>query len=425
MLIASILSSLYNVDTADNGVGGSRVLHQLYRRGVDKHSTFYVVSIVLIPVLVILSGIFAGLTLGYMSLDETQLSVLATSGTPKQREHAKKIIPVRKNGHLLLVSLLLANMVVNETLPVISTEVLGSGVPAVAVSTVLIVIFSEIIPQSICSRYGLVIGAKCAIPVKILMYALWIIAWPVAKLLELFLGPHHGIIYRRGELKELINLHSNVSPHGGDLKQDTVAIIGHTLDLQEKVVKNAMTPIENVFMLPIDAKLDYATLQKVCESGHSRVPVYEEFEVKVGTTKIGKRIVGVLLVKQCVLLDPKDETPLRSLPLNKVPTVPYDESLLAVMDRFQEGRSHMAIVSLFSKAKAASVHETVKTGMTRRFLNRVGLGDSDSDLSDIEKAMAKENINAFTAGIAGREQSMPADAVLCSAGADDVSICNL
>lgn len=36
----------------------------------------------LIPVLVILSGVFAGLTLGYMSLDETQLNVLSISGTP-------------------------------------------------------------------------------------------------------------------------------------------------------------------------------------------------------------------------------------------------------------------------------------------------------------------------------------------------------
>ena len=38
--------------------------------------------IVLIPVLVLLSGLFAGLTLGYMSLDETQLHVLSISGTP-------------------------------------------------------------------------------------------------------------------------------------------------------------------------------------------------------------------------------------------------------------------------------------------------------------------------------------------------------
>lgn len=37
---------------------------------------------ILIPVLVLLSGVFAGLMLGYMSLDETQLHVLSQSGTP-------------------------------------------------------------------------------------------------------------------------------------------------------------------------------------------------------------------------------------------------------------------------------------------------------------------------------------------------------
>lgn len=69
------------------------------------------------------------------------------------------------------------------------------------------------------------------------MYALGIFAWPVAKLLEYVLGPHHGVIYRRAELKELIAMHSSTSPHGGDLKSDTVTIIGATLDLQEKVVR--------------------------------------------------------------------------------------------------------------------------------------------------------------------------------------------
>ena len=84
-----------------------------------------------------------------------------------------------------------------------------------------------------------------------------IIAWPVAKILELSLGSHHGIIYRRAgthhlhllqlskpftdtlssELKELIAMHSSQATHGGDLKLDTVTIIGATLDLQEKVVK--------------------------------------------------------------------------------------------------------------------------------------------------------------------------------------------
>ena len=53
--------------------------------------------------------------------------------------YANKIMPIRENGHLLLVTLLLANMITNETLPVIADPVLGGGVQSVVVSTVLIV----------------------------------------------------------------------------------------------------------------------------------------------------------------------------------------------------------------------------------------------------------------------------------------------
>jgi metal transporter CNNM len=68
-------------------------------------------------------------------------------------------MPVRKNGHLLLTSLVIVNMLVNEALvgywhllllgtptylrslpqPVVADEPLGGGVQAVIVSTVLIV----------------------------------------------------------------------------------------------------------------------------------------------------------------------------------------------------------------------------------------------------------------------------------------------
>lgn len=67
----------------------------------------------------------------------SRVSTRTTSST--QRAYANKIKPIRKNGHLLLVTLLLANMIVNETLPVIADPVLGGGVQSVVVSTVLIV----------------------------------------------------------------------------------------------------------------------------------------------------------------------------------------------------------------------------------------------------------------------------------------------
>ena len=72
----------------------------------------------------------------YIPISLTRFLTVANS---KQREYAEKIKPIRKNGHLLLVTLLLANMITNETLPVISDPVLGGGLPSVIVSTALIV----------------------------------------------------------------------------------------------------------------------------------------------------------------------------------------------------------------------------------------------------------------------------------------------
>lgn len=385
---------------------------------------------ILIPILVVLSGLFAGLTLGYMSLDETQLQVLALQGTPKQKRYAEKIMPIRKDGHLLLTTLLIANMITNETLPIIADPLLGGGVQAVIVSIVLVVIFAELIPQSVCSRYGLAIGAKLAPLTRAVMLLLWPIAFPVSRVLHWTLGPHHGIVYRRSELKELVNMHAATAGRG-DLNNDTVTIVGGALDLQEKVVKQAMTPIDQVFMISIDSKLGYETLQQIVSSGHSRIPVYQEIEIPLNRARGGsgtltpsrgggffsalsrkastsqaktsiddqrtlegsvstekepsaqdvavpytpagdkataaattmikrKKIIGALLVKQCVLLDPEDETPVRDMVINALPTVPADEPLLNLLNVFQEGRSHLAIVS--SRTRRSSPGSFVDLG---------------------------------------------------------------
>ena len=70
--------------------------------------------------------------------------------------------------------------------------------------------------------------------------------------------------------------------------------------------------------------------------------------------------------------------------LNKVPFVPNDEPLLGILDKFQEGRSHMAIVSRFSAAKAKSVKKAVKQGLTQRIRQTVGISDDSGSTSEGE-----------------------------------------
>jgi metal transporter CNNM len=69
--------------------------------------------------------------------------------------------------------------------------------------------------------------------------------------------------------------------------------------------------------------------------------------------------------------------------------------LLGILDKFQEGRSHMAIVSRISVEKAASVKKVVKRGLTQRLRDRVGMGESDSsdeegEVREKEKVKVRE-----------------------------------
>ncbi|KAJ2491071.1 hypothetical protein IWW37_002628 [Coemansia sp. RSA 2050] len=284
-------------------------------------------------VLVVSGGLLAGLTLGLMSLDETNLHILATSGNERQRAYARRIQPIRKNGHWLLVTLLLGNTVINETLPIVMDSILGGGVMAVLVSTASIVLFGEIIPQSLCARFGLAIGAFFAYPVRVLQYLLAPIGYPIAMLLDYVLGADHGMIYQKAELKELVSLSDTA--HGGNLSADEITIIRGALELGEKLVNDVMTELRNVYMVDIDAKLDRPLLTEMLRQGHSRVPVFE-----------GERsnVVGVLLVKSLILLDPDDAVPVRDIKISAIPLVTPDVSLYDILNAFQEGGSHMAIV---------------------------------------------------------------------------------
>jgi metal transporter CNNM len=127
-------------------------------------------------VLVLLGGLFAGLTLAwvpqrnidvktnfndsFMGQDRVYLQVIAKSGNCKERRDAQKVLGILQRGrHWVLVSLLLGNVITNETLPVVLDREVKGGWFAVLASTFLIVVFGEIIPQSICAKYGLSVGA--------------------------------------------------------------------------------------------------------------------------------------------------------------------------------------------------------------------------------------------------------------------------
>ncbi|XP_048465068.1 metal transporter CNNM2-like isoform X2 [Rhincodon typus] len=291
-------------------------------------------QVIFISVLLCLSGMFSGLNLGLMALDPMELRIVQNCGTEKEKNYAKRIEPVRRQGNYLLCSLLLGNVLVNTTLTILLDDIAGSGVVAVAVSTIGIVIFGEIVPQAICSRHGLAVGANTIVLTKFFMLLTFPASYPVSRLLDVILGQEIGTVYNREKLLEMLRV---TDPYN-DLVKEELNIIQGALELRTKTVEDVMTPLRDCFMITGDAILDFNTMSEVMESGYTRIPVYE-----------GERsnIVDLLFVKDLAFVDPDDCTPLKTItkfynhPLHFVFN---DTKLDAMLEEFKKGKSHLAIV---------------------------------------------------------------------------------
>eukprot|EP01018_Ginkgo_biloba_P026227 Gb_06178 [translate_table: standard] len=318
-------------------------------------------------VLVLFAGIMSGLTLGLMSLGLVDLEVLQRSGTSTEKKQAAAIFPVVQKQHQLLVTLLLCNAASMEALPIYLDKIFHPVV-AVILSVTFVLAFGEVIPQAICSRYGLAVGANFVWLVRILMIICYPIAYPVGKVLDCVLGHNDSALFRRAQLKALVSIHGQEAGKGGELTHDETTIISGALDLTEKTAQEAMTPIESTFSLDVNSKLDWEAMGKILARGHSRVPVYS------GNPK---NIIGLLLVKSLLTVRAETETPVSAVSIRRIPRVPADMPLYDILNEFQKGSSHMAAV--------------VKTKGKRR--PHCG-SDGEKSQESLKKTLADSNLNS-------------------------------
>lgn len=170
------------------------------------------------------------------------------------------------------------------------------------------------------------------------MYAFAPAAWPTAKLLDWLLGENHGVVYKKSGLKTLVTLHKSLGSQPAErLNEDEVTIITAVLDLKAKAVQSIMTPMEHVFTVSTDSILDEKTMELILSAGFSRIPVHEPNDPS--------NFLGMLLVKTLITYDPEDSKPVAEFVLATLPETSPETSCLDILNYFQEGHSHMALVS--------------------------------------------------------------------------------
>lgn len=349
-------------------------------------------------VLVFAGGVFAGLTLGLMGLDELHLRVLATSSEDlTEKRNAQKVLKLMQRGrHWVLVVLLLGNVVINESLPIFLDGAIGGGIAAVVISTTAIVIFGEVIPQAVSVRYGLAIGARCAPFVLCLMYLFAPIAYPTAKLLDCVLGQNEGHTYKKAELKSFLQFHRTGEE---PLRDDEISILNGVLELNTKNVETIMTPIKDVVTLSSDTILDHTTVDAILTSGYSRFPIHEPGNPL--------SFQGLLLIKKLLVYDPARALPVSDFKLSILPEAYPSINCFQALDYFQTGRAHLLLVSRTPGVAGGGIGVITLEDIIEEIISEEIVDETDRYEDNQSKRRAKRITTATVMrGIVERERSL-------------------
>lgn len=348
--------------------------------------------------LVLAGGVFAGLTIGLMGLDELHLRVLATSSDEKtERTDAQIVLNLLQKGrHWVLVVLLLSNVIINESLPIFLDSAIGGGLLAIVISATAIVIFGEVIPQAVCARHGLAIGARCAPYVLLLMYLFAPVAYPIARILDCALGVHDAHTYKKVELKSFLQLHRTGQE---PLRDDEIDILNGVLELSSKNVEAIMTPICDVVMLSSDTILDHSTIDAIITSGYSRFPVH----------KPGNPLAfqGLLLIKKLLMYDPARELPVSHFPLSILPEALPSINCFQALDYFQTGRAHLLLISRTPGSPGGGIGVITLEDVIEEIISEEIVDETDQYEDNQSKRYAKRMINTTAMrDIVERERSI-------------------
>jgi metal transporter CNNM len=170
--------------------------------------------------------------------------------------------------------------------------------------------------------------------VQIFKYLLLIITWPLAKLLDKVLGAEMGTVHSSSEMTVLFEKYVEQ----GNMGNEQAEMMTGALTYKDKTAIAVMTPTDLMFTLSINDKLDFRALSNIFKSGFSRIPV-------LGRDK--NHVVGMILTKDLILIDPEEEHTVKAamqLFGRTVHQIFPDMKLPDVLQEFKSGRGHLAVV---------------------------------------------------------------------------------
>lgn len=229
---------------------------------------------------------------GLMSGSETALTAIGSWKVRQLREDGHDpsgaFALLEKNPTRFITTLLIGNNLVNIAATALVTQIvlqlsrsygfaesLAVGY-ATGIMTLLVLVFGEITPKSIAVHNAEPFSRLVIRPVYLLSVVLYPIGlfftWIASRVLRLFrLEPSTSPLITQAELRLMLRS----AEASGVLELQEQEMIRSVIDLEERVVREVMTPRVDMVAVDEGASLE-ELLRLTTENGYSRLPVYRE-----------------------------------------------------------------------------------------------------------------------------------------------------
>ena len=200
-----------------------------------------------------------------------------------------------------------------------------------AVTTILILVFSEIIPKTIGSSHWKSLTAFTAGSIRILIIILYPIVISVEFLQKMFSRGKTDVSVSRDEIGAM----ADVAEETGELEEDENEIIQNIINIDEIEAKDAMTPRVVAAIAP-----ESMTIKKFYKDRrflhHSRIPVYADND---------EYITGYILRMDALQLMAEDKFDCRLSEIKReVSSFPEETTIDRIWDDMLRSKEQMAII---------------------------------------------------------------------------------
>ncbi|RMG57501.1 MAG: HlyC/CorC family transporter [Deltaproteobacteria bacterium] len=295
--------------------------------------------LVLLVILFSMSAFFSGSETAFFSVPLARLNSLRET-SPSTYE---RIARLRSDPKRLIITVLIGGEIANISISSIFTSLFsrlmeqGSEVTSLIVSTCAILMFGDLIPKSIAFVHGINYVRVASFPLTFFMKVITPVRFVVEKIssgiLYLFgvREPSEFLYFSESKFRTLVD----EGEKSGEVDRAESRLIHNIFELSDKVARDAMTPVNDVFM--VEKGISFGELLRLMKIyRHSRIPVYE-----------GSRnnVVGILYFKDILKHAKEKGGDVDWLGYVREPYfVPETKSLSDLLNEMQRRKIHMSVV---------------------------------------------------------------------------------